>query len=82
MKTLILTILLTLLLFIPTASAQVRPEEQYTNNGQTVFRIINNTNRYTNCFYRDGVNYFTFSVNPYSTSRWYPVFGRYQWGCQ
>jgi hypothetical protein len=82
MKTLILTTLLTLLLFIPTASAQVIPEQRYNNNGQTIFRVVNNTNRYANCFYQDQANYFTFSINPYSTSMWYPVFGQYRWGCK
>jgi hypothetical protein len=81
MKTLILSTLLTLLLFIPTASAQVMPEQR-NNNGQTIFRVVNNTNYYTNCFYRDQANYFTFSVSPRSSSMWYPVFGQYQWGCK
>jgi hypothetical protein len=74
-----LTIMLVLLPVM--ANAQLVPQTTYNNQGQLFFRVINNTQYYYSCFYRDAYNYFTFSLAPGYTSMWYPVYGQYEWRC-
>ena len=74
---------LTLLLLISSvASAQV--VEQLANNdvGQPFIRLVNNSNTYASCYYRDTYNYFTFNIAPNTFTAWQPIYGIYVWECQ
>ena len=73
-------LMLVLLLLCSAAFAQVN-EEIATNNGQMFIRIHNTTEYYYSCYYRDEVNYLTFSLPPYTTSGWQPIYGYYEWQC-
>jgi hypothetical protein len=81
-KLLIVLATITLTLFSSNANAQVTPEEGMNNAGQTFFRLHNNTPVWLNCYYRDQYNYFTFVVQPWSTSQWYRTFGVFIWECK
>ncbi len=76
------SLLLALLLVCTAAVAQIVPQQAQNNEGQSFFRLHNNTSAYTSCYYRDTYNYVTFTITPFSTSLWYPVYGYYEWGCR
>ena len=75
-------LLLTLVLVCSAASAQIIPEQANNNQGQSFFRLYNNTPYYISCYYKDNYNYITFTIAPRNTSFWYPVYGFYIWECQ
>ena len=74
-------LLLVLLLICSSAFAQINQEISINNVGQSFIRIHNTTEYYVSCYYRDEVNYTTFSLAPYSMSGWQPVYGSYEWEC-
>ena len=79
MKKILLTIAL---LLISTAAFAVYEETAYNDNGYLFIRLINNTNSWASCYYRDDYNYYTFSIAPQTITQWQPVYGYYQWECR
>ncbi len=77
------SLLLVLLLVCSAAFAQqIVPQQADNNQGQSFFRLHNNTPYYISCYYRDTYNYITFTIGPNNTSLWYPVYGFYVWECR
>jgi len=74
-------LLLVLLLVCSSAFAQLIPQEATNNQGQPFLRLNNNTGYYLSCYIKDNYNYFTFTISPYTSSLWYPVYGVYVWEC-
>lgn len=74
--------LVLLLLVSSVASALV--VEQLTNNniGQPFIRLVNNSNLYASCYYRDAYNYITFNIAPNTYTAWQPIYGAYVWECR
>ena len=75
------SLLLALLLVCSVAVAQIVPQQADNDQGNSFFRLHNNTPYYISCYYRDSYNFITFSIAPRSTSLWYPVYGFYIWEC-
>ena len=76
------SLLFALLLVCSTAVAQVVQQQAVNDQGQSFFRLHNNTSNYISCYYRDTYNYITFTVAPRAISLWYPVYGYYEWECR
>jgi len=74
--------LVLLLLVSSVASAQVTEQKANNNVGQQFIRLINNSNRYASCYYRDGWNYLTFTIAPNTITAWQPIYGAYVWECR
>jgi hypothetical protein len=75
--------LVLLLLVSSASSAQALVFEQLANNNVGQFiRIINNSNQYASCYYRDAYNYFTFTIAPRTHTAWQPIYGVYIWECR
>ena len=77
------SLLLALVLVCSTALAQIQiiPQQADNDQGQSFFRLHNNTSYYISCYYRDSYNYITFTIAPRSISLWYPIYGFYIWEC-
>lgn len=76
--------LVLLLLVSSVAATQQLVVEQVANNGngQAFIRIINNSNSYASCYYRDAYNYLTFTIAPRTFTAWQPIYGVYVWECR
>ena len=74
--------LILLLLVSSVASAQVTEQKANNNVGQQFIRLINDSNRYASCYYRDGWNYLTFTIAPNTLTAWQPIYGAYVWECR
>ena len=74
--------LVLLLLVSSVASAQVTEQKAYNNIGQQFIRLINDSNRYASCYYRDAYNYLTFTIAPNTLTAWQPIYGIYVWECR
>lgn len=76
-------ILFLLLMLIPSiADAQVTPQFTRAQNGMPLVRFVNTGPKWLSCYYRDQVNYYTFTLGPRQMSFWYPIYGQYSWQCR
>jgi hypothetical protein len=83
MKKLLISLMLTMTLFVGSVGAQVSPRQQ-NQNGTAFVQLYNSSphDAYS-CYIRDNSNnFYTFYVYPQSASRWYPVYGYYEWQCE
>jgi len=71
-----------LLLMSSFAMADIIPEQTVSQSGVPLFRLFNDTDYHVACYYRDNLNYFTFTIAPYSYSMWYPSYGYFEWECR
>lgn len=82
MKKLIFVCVLLLMSTIAFAQQTVFEETAYNNSGQLFVRLVNQSNQWVSCYYRDQYNYYTFSIAPQTITQWQPIYGAYVWECR
>lgn len=73
--------LIFVLLISSVAYSQVVEQQTRNKAGQLYIRFVNQTNIYAACYYKDNVNYFTFTLAPGGVTPWHRIYGSYVWEC-
>ena len=81
MRALLLTIFLALAPVTVAQQQGVQEEVAQATTGQYFIRLHNTVGRWVSCYYSDDYNFFTFTIAPYTTTVWSPIYGSYVWEC-
>lgn len=76
-------LLIILLLLSSVVFANNVLERHARNNfGQPIIQFYNDTPHYVSCYYRTQHGFYSFSLAPRQTSRWFRIINTYEWRCR